>query len=300
MQDRGIWIYDIETFGNFFSCIYLNADTLERRDFIVCKWRDELAEFIKFTSDKNIMRGMVGFNNLNFDYPTIHQILTKPYMFKDKSGEEKARIIKGIANSVIESEYSSIPTRNVIVPQLDLYKIYHFDNANKRTSLKVCEFVMRWENLIDLPFHHNHEVEEYQIDEIMEYNYNDVLATNELYKASTAKIDLRKKLSKSYNLDLINANDPKIGSEIFAKFIMEKQNITWNELKDQRTYRDEIKLADCIFDYVKFESREFNELLEFFKSKTIKETKGVFDDLVIKYKGLDYVYGAGGLEGPLI
>lgn len=217
-------------------------------------------------------------------------------MFKGKTGEEKARIIKGIANKVIEQEYSSIAEKNVKIPQLDLYLINHFDNVNKRTSLKQCELAMRWYNLVDLPFHHNHEVEEYQVEEVLEYNFNDVLATNQLYKECHGKIELRKKLSKVYNLNLLNANDPKIGSEIFAKFIMEKQGITWYQLKDQRTYRDEIKLADCIFDYVKFESDEFNGLLKFFKSKTITETKGVFDDLVVKYKGLNYVYGLAGLH----
>lgn len=295
--NKGVWIYDIETFGNFFSCIYLNSDTLERRDFVVCKWRDDLAEFIKFSSDKDVMKGMVGFNNIGFDYPVIHQILTKPYLFKGKDGEERARIIKGIANKTIESEYSNIATCSVTVPQLDLYKIYHFDNKNKRKSLKECEFVMRWKNIIDLPFHHNHEVKEDEIDKVLDYNFNDVLATNELYKASEGKIELRKKLSKVYNLDLLNANDPKIGSEIFAKFIMEKQGISWNQLKDQRTYRDEIKLSECIFDYVKFESKEFNELLTFFKTKTVKETKGVFKDLIVKYKGIDYVFGSAGLHG---
>jgi hypothetical protein len=126
--NKGVWIYDIETFGNFFSCIYLNSDTLERRDFVVCKWRDDLAEFIKFTTDKTLIKGMIAFNNLSFDYPVIHQIITKPYLFKDKTGEERARIIKGIANKVIESEYSNIAPRNVTIPQLDLFKVYHFDN----------------------------------------------------------------------------------------------------------------------------------------------------------------------------
>lgn len=296
MLDRGIWIYDIETFQNFFSCIFYNNDTLKRKDFIVCKWRDELSQFISFISDSKQVKGLVGFNNIGFDYPVIHRILTKPYVFKGKSGEEKARIIKGYANEVISLEYSDIAKNKVMIPQCDVYRIQHFDNQARRCGLKWVEFAIRWDNLMDLPFHHDHEVEEHEIEGIMEYNYNDVLATNELYKACNGKIELRKKLSKTYNLDLLNANDPKIGSEIFAKFIMEKKGITWNELKDQRTYRDEIKLADCIFDYVKFESREFNELLDFFKSKTITETKGVFDDLVIKYKGLDYVYGSGGLH----
>lgn len=295
MHNRKVWVYDIETFGNVFSCIYYNVDTLERRDFVVCKWKDELDEFVKFTTSDEI-KGMVGFNNIGFDYPVIHRILVKPHLFKDKSGEEKARIIKGFANKVIAAEYSNISDKNTRIPQLDLYKINHFDNIAKRCGLKWCEFALRWNNIQDLPFEHDHELTEEEVEGMMEYNFNDVLATYQLYLDCQGKIELRKKISKSYNLKLLNANDPEIGSEIFAKIICKKRGITWNQLRNQRTHRDEIKLSECIFDYVKFESKKFNKLLTFLKNKVITETKGVFDNLTVNHKGLEYVYGTGGLH----
>jgi hypothetical protein len=293
-SNRGVWVYDIESFANFFSCIFLNIDTEEKREYIVCKWRDDLTEFIEFVLNKELVKGMIGFNNLSYDFPIIFNIITKPFQFRNKTGEEKARIIKGVSNNIVNQEYSDINPKLVQVQQLDLYRVMHFDN--KFCSLKQCEFVMRWNNLMDLPYHHEHEVKEDEIPGIMEYNFNDVLATYKLYKDNLGKVELRKKLTNTFGINLINANDPKIGSEIFAKFICESKGISWNELKDMRTYRDSIKLSECIFDYVKFESKEFNDLLQFFKGKTITETKGVFKDLVVKYKGLSYVYGLGGLH----
>ena len=38
------------------------------------------------------------------------------------------------------------------VPQVDLYKIHHFDNKARTTSLKALEFNMRMDNISDLPF----------------------------------------------------------------------------------------------------------------------------------------------------
>lgn len=280
--NRGIWVYDIETFGNFFSCIYYNIDTLSRRDFIVCEWQDDLADFIEFTLDKDLMKGMIGFNNLNFDYSVIHEMITKPHMFRGKTGDEKAKIIKTIANSVIEAEFSSIADKNVLIPQLDLYSLNHFFNPAKRTSLKQCELAMRWHNLQDLPFPHDHNVSQDEIEGVMGYNFNDVLATHQLYIQCLPKIELRKKLSKKYGINLINADDTKMGSEIFAKFICSKKGITWYQLKNQRTYRDEIKLSECIFDYIKFKTPTFQALLEFFNKQVIVGTKSVFGDIPLK------------------
>lgn len=299
MVNRRLWVYDIETFANFFSCIYYNVDTLERMDFIVCEWQDDLAGFVDFTTSDEV-KGMIGYNNIGFDYPCIHNIITKPWVFKNMNGKQKAEYIKNIANTTIEKLYSSVSPKDVKIYQLDLYRVHHFDNKAKSCSLKQCEFVMRWKNLMDLPFHHNHVVKEHETRSIMEYNFNDVLATFQLYKESQGKIELRKMLTKTYGIDLINANDPKIGSEIFAKYICQEEGMTWSELKDMRTIRESINLADCIFPYVKFESKEFNDFLKFFKSKVITETKGVFKDLIVKYKGLSYVYGLGGFVGPLV
>lgn len=65
-RNRKIWVYDIETFANFFSCIYYNVDTHERKDFIVCKWQDDLADFIDFTLSKEV-KGMVGLLRLTLN-----------------------------------------------------------------------------------------------------------------------------------------------------------------------------------------------------------------------------------------
>ena len=294
-MDRGIWVYDIETFNNFFSCIYYNIDTNERRDFVVCEWRDELSEFIEFTTSDE-MKGMIGYNNIGFDYPVIHKIITRSYQFKNKTGEEKARIIKAWANRIINSEFSSISRKNTKIPQLDIFRYKGLNGTATFASLKQCEFVMRWPSLQDLPFPHDHEVTEDQINDIMVYNFNDVAATHQLYLDTVGAVELRKKLGKQYGIKVLNSSDPKIGSEIFASILCDKKGITWQELKDQRTIRSEIKLKDCIFDYVEFQSKEFNDLLTFLKSKTITETKGVFKDLIVIHKGLSYVYGLGGLH----
>ncbi len=40
------------------------------------------------------------------------------------------------------------------VEQIDLFKIHHFDNKNRRVSLKRLEFEMDLENIEEMPIHH--------------------------------------------------------------------------------------------------------------------------------------------------
>ncbi len=63
-----------------------------------------------------------------------------------------------------------------------------------------------------------------------------------------------------------------------------------------KTERPVVYLGECIFPYISFESKEFQELLEFFKGKVIRETKGSINHMV-HYKGIDIYYGLGGIHG---
>jgi hypothetical protein len=82
----------------------------------------------------------------------------------------------------------------------------------------------------------------------------------------------------------MNYNDTKIGKEYFVKEL-EKASpqscYTQGKYgrKINQTKRDSMDLSGIIFPYVKFERPEFNAVLDWVKSQTITETKGVFSDI---------------------
>lgn len=290
---REVWIYDIEVFSNFHSCTFLNKNTKEIQQFVIHKSRDDFESYIRFLTER--VSGLIGFNNLKFDYPIIHYILeNKDYFIRIP--ELIAEAIFHHTKIILKSEFSEIPSWKVKIPQLDLYRINHFDNKAKRTSLKAVEIAINLENVDDIPFEFEHEVQNNEIQRILDYNLNDVIATYEFYKLNLDEIEVRKQLSKDYRIDLLNANEPKIGSEIFAKLLSEEMGVSIRDLKKMRTYRHNISLNECILPYIKFSSKEFNELLEKYKSKNIIETKKSLEESVI-YKGFQYDFGLGGLHG---
>lgn len=296
---KRIWVYDIEQYSNFHCCTFKDRDNpSDVRQFVISESRNDIEEYYRFLN--NEVAGLIGFNNINFDYPLLHSlirlmkachhgiIVSDPSTINSFLAEDVKRII--------QEQYSAIPGKEVLIPQLDLYRIHHFDNKAKSTSLKAVEIAINFPNVQDIPFNSNHRVLPEEEKIILEYNLNDVEATYKFYLLTKDMIDLRKNLEKKYRINLINANDPKIGQEIFGKQIATKKRWKYSYLKNLRTYRHRINLKDCILPYIKFNSNEFNDLLEYLKSTTIHTTYNTFEKFVI-YKGFRYDYGAGGVHG---
>ena len=212
-----------------------------------------------------------------------------------------------------------------VVPQVDLYKIHHFDNDARRTSLKKLEFNMRSKTIQDLPYKPGTILTKDEIAELIKYNLHDVMETAKFYEKSADMIAFREKLTKKYDKNFLNHNDTKIGKDYF---IMELQNagiecfhIRDGERVPVQTVRRSMRLNEIIFPYVEFERPEFNAVLDWVKKQEIRETKGVFtgiDDLgdleqyanlkTVKKKiknlnciidGFQFDFGTGGIHGSV-
>lgn len=296
---------DVETLKSVFTYSAINVDTLEKVKFVLHK--DD--KFFNYQFDCLIehlkeCKGQIGFNNLNFDYPIIHWILTSGLDGDFLSKEFIIRDIYRKAQEIIEEqnkpEFNSIvaiPYKEVLIPQLDLFKLWHYNNKARSTGLKALEISMNYPNVMEMPIDHTRD--DITLDEIpgiLEYNMNDVLATFEFYKKSLAKISLRKSLNQEYNIPCMNWSDSKIGEQLILKLYCDKTERDVWEVKKERTYRKSINFKECILDYINFESKEFNELLDYFKKQTITETKGAIAKSVV-YEGFKYDYGTGGIHG---
>ena len=77
---------------------------------------------------------MTGYNNESFDYPILHHLINHYKEYKDLEGEELARKLYSKAQSIIEEVYTVVANKNKFIPQVDLYKIHHFDGMAKTSS----------------------------------------------------------------------------------------------------------------------------------------------------------------------
>ena len=299
------WVMDYETLANCFTGVFEHYKTQETEVFVVHDLRNDLPEFIKFL-ENNIKNKEwhISYNGLAFDAQVTHYILDNHKKWDAKlKGSEIACIIYNYAQRCIQKsnnkEFSDYAPWKMQISQIDIFKMHHWDNPAKRSSLKWIQYSMDWENILDMPIHHQTEITtKEEIDIILKYCINDVKSTKEIYNRSKSQIGLRKELTKTYGINLFSASEPRISKEIFGYFLTRKLNIQKRDLKNLRTYRDVIKISDIVLPYVKFTSPEFNLLLERFKSLEVdaNSLKGSFK-YSINYKDVKTDFGLGGVHG---
>lgn len=277
------YIYDLETFKSVFSATFYCAETGVGEVFEVSSRKDNRLLLFSFLERlKKEDARMVGFNNLAFDYCILHWIL-KNRKFTPQQVYNQAQ---DIIDEMKDSRFGkTIAAKNQFVKQVDLYKINHFDNQAKSTSLKILKFNMRLDDLQDLPYEVDAELTLEQIDKVIYYNIDDVIATYKFYEQCKGMLDLRDNLSAKYGIDFTNMNDSKIGGEIFIQEIEKATpntcyKIVNHKREPNQTKRSSIPVNDIIFPYVKFQRPEFQAISDWFRMQTIKETNGVFSNIL--------------------
>jgi hypothetical protein len=306
-ENRQLWVYDIETLFSAWTYTGFNIDTLEVVQYVLHKDRDDREALMDHLRS---CKGQIGFNNLNFDYPIIHYFMTKLYN-KQSPIEVLICDLYTEAQRIIEEQNKpqfntivAIRQKDVLIPQLDLFKIWHYNNKARATSLKSLEISMNYPNVMEMEISHKKEdITLEEVSHILEYNLNDVMATYEFYKKTEelGKIDLRKKIIEKFNLPCLNWNNGKIGEQLILKLYCEKTNKNPWEVKELRSKTDIINLKDCIPDNIEFNTNIFKKVYDSFYNKiinilTVKQDKASKVTSIL-YKDCVIDYGLGGVHG---
>ena len=296
------YIYDLEVYPNVFTMAVEHADYPFTWAFEISPWRNDSKEIIEFVLGcRDQGARLVGYNNLGFDYPILHMLV--------KMGYSDAQTLYLKCQAIIDSQNEEdkwahqVRPDDRVVQQIDLYKICHFDNRARATGLKALEFNMRLNSIQDLPFKPGSYLTREKLAVLRPYNAHDVHATKEFYFKILDKIKFREELTLKYQRDFMNHNDTKIGKD-YLIMKLEEAGIPCYDYgpsgrTPRQTKRPRIALRDAIPKWIKFENPEFTRILNWFKEQTITETKGVFEDIIARINGFDFVFGLGGIHGSV-
>jgi hypothetical protein len=275
-----LYCYDLEIYPNCFLCCV--ADLVKRKIsvFEVSTRKDQRKEMFDYLREAYRNKGwFIGFNNVGFDSPLLHHFLKNQNLTPLQLFQHGDKIIK---SGYTDNKWQYVlKDKDVILQQIDLFKINHFDNKAKATSLKMLEFNGRSENIQELPYAVGKYLTPEEIDNLVKYNIHDVKETMKFYEACKPQIEFRDKLSDEYGFNATNWNDTKIGAEYFV-MELEKAGVQCYDCrgKPRQTKRAYIDLVECILPSIKFERPEFAAVLEWLKKQRITETKGVFSDIL--------------------
>jgi hypothetical protein len=293
------FIYDIESYPNAFTMVARGLG--QEWIFEVSDRRNDSLLLVAFLDWLRDMPGarMVGFNNVGYDYPVLHGL----YVY-GRDGFTAADAYQR-SMQIVETPWddrfrNAVPAREVQIPQVDLYRIWHFDNQARRTSLKQIEIALRLPHVADLPFPPGTVLSPDQIPALLAYNRHDVRATEAFYHESRTALQFRAEMSEALGEDVTNASDSSIGSKVFiSRLEAASPGACGRPGQWRQTPRASIRLADCILPYVSLEHPAFRAVLDQLRATTIRHTKGVFDDLTATCYGLTFAFGTGGIHGAV-
>ena len=295
---------DYETLSNCFVAVFIDYKSDWQEVFVVHSLRNDFQKFLEFLH-RNIKKNEwhISFNGLGFDAQVTQHILENQEYLLSLPAQSIAQWIYGKAQDTIErknrGEFLEFREKDISIKQIDVFKLNHWDNRAKSSSLKWIQFSMDWHNLQDMPISHTTMIlRQDQIDDIISYCINDVASTKQIMQLSTDQIKLRKTLTEEYDINLYSASEPRISKELFLHFLSKATGYSKWDLKNSRTKRTSIKVKDLILPYVKFDTPNFDSIRQKFESLVIdpEETKNAFH-YSLKHKKVTTDFGLGGLHG---
>jgi hypothetical protein len=316
-------VTDVETYLNMFSAGIVHVPTMTRWVFEVSDRRNQSREFYDFIMRIQQNRDfLLGFNIEHFDWPVIEhclKVFEAEGSFTAADAYQKAQEIFAAQDNRFAHV---IWERDRRVKLIDLFKIHHFDNRSKSTSLKKLEINMRASEVVDLPYSPDHPLTFEQMDHVIAYMCHDINETIRFAGHSKPMIDFRAELAEKYpDLgDVMNFNDTKIGKKFFELQIEKARPGTCYEWVDRRkrprqTWRSHIHIGEIILPTVAFQHPELQRVLGWLKGQTLRpadfeglgaettdqkiETKGVFAGLQATVRDFTFHFGTGGLHGSV-
>ena len=300
--------YDIETMKEYFLVVALIPGE-PYKVFKVNKNENNLDAFVAFTQ-KYKDHYWVGYNNLRFDSQIVEWVIRNYQDWHDLSNLEiTAKISQKSADVIHDANFDVFPEFReweLSNKQIDLFKVHHYDNKNRRVSLKRLEFEMDLDNIEEMPIHHSKtNMTDEEINLITDYCFNDVSATYEFYKVTIGdtthplyknknKIELRQDIEQEFGIKCLNYSDSKIGDEMIKKYYCQEKGIEYKDLPKKGTFRKNVHVKDCIADYVEFTTPQLKQFLREVKRESLT-MKDDFKHEVVYY-GNTYSFMKGGLH----
>jgi hypothetical protein len=289
-------IYDLETFPNVFLAGFKPVDGSLGRIFEISGRRRENNALFRYVTG---LTRMVGFNNMAFDWPVLN-------FFMENSDTGPEALYAFAMNIIAQEDRNASVIWRPVIPQVDLFRVHHFDNPARATSLKKLEFNMRSELVQSLPFENGTCLSWDEIDVLMKYNAHDITETEKFWHISKPMLELRDAINPAW----INQSDTGLGRKFFEQRL-EQHGIY---LKKGGTFRPEgVKLGEVIFPYLQFnvpvlkEARALMErvhvvdiIQEDGKSKRLVTLDGEpFKNHSFTFAGLTVVMGIGGMHASM-
>lgn len=274
-----------------------------------------------------------GYNNRKYDRLMLSALLMYYNQFDKPSKlitflyETSQIVIRSSNNDTLWTDnFTSLILRNnVAFRDLDLFQIFRLDHYHK--SLKQTSINIKWYNLKeytmppigDLDRHYYHErlpeakgmtdrelnihyrnvferfIPREYLNEMADYNDNDVYIVAELIRMNQEEVLLRYRISEEYKVDVYSASRSTIADKVIVKLYSKFTGLHPKAFIDTKTIRRKILVSEILSDKIAFSTPELNDILSDIRSLTLRGEKGEFDR-GFTFMGTSYTIATGGLH----
>ena len=301
IHSKNVNVYDIEVFPNVFHCCVKDTENNQLYKFEISERKNQLLELVNFFYFENKDRMFCGYNNKHYDDVVINYMIDYSKTLSTLPYNVICNSLFNLSQTIVRSEESDISKFKKwkyakYFYSMDLLTMQF--SQKLRVGLKTMQVTMHYKNVQEYDGDFNKPLPKDSIDEMIDYNINDVESTTELLHRLEKKgeIELRLYIQEEYGIDCLSFDGTKIGETILEREYCKTAGISSiNHLKGGSPM-DYIDLKDVILPEIAYKNPMLQDVLKDMKSSTVysKERKGYEKKFVLS--NTCYSIGVGGIH----
>lgn len=315
MKIRGktIYVYDIEVFQNVFHCTAKNTETGQYYKFEISCRKNELRQLVDFfytirnnsyswndiyTTDIqfNTNKIFAGYNNLHYDNAIINYIISYYDKMINMNYLRICDSLYNLSKIITTSDDISAWKRWKYAVNFETFDILTMLYSQKlRVGLKEIQVTMQYKNVLEFAHDWTKPLDTNLIDEMIEYNINDVDSTEALLNKCKDKVELRIAIEDEYGVRVLSKDGVNIGMKILTQKYLEKTGLTWWDIKDLRSPADVIALNEVILPFIEYRDPILKNVLSDMKNQIVSPGRKGYENKFV-FRGLRYSVGVGGIH----
>ena len=323
------FIYNVETYINFFSVSIEDFNTNEQRLFEISYRRNDIKEIVELFKSKET-HYVIGFNNINYDDIIINYLIKNYNRLSNASTTTINKELKTLNDKMTED--SDTEMKYGFKKNFDFYKKYKYGfppisidlflywskmlRISKKLSLNTLACNINYPDITEQPIDVDKYLDFDEMDIIFNHGTRNMKITKILANMMVGEINLRLAAHRKYGFNCYSWDSVKLGLNVLVKRYCDRTGLEESVVKDLRTHNSIVHLKDIIFDVIKFDKptndldlklytytlkskqhsqyKNFYTLLEHLKTLSVTSTNEL--SFEVMFKGLRYDIKSGGLH----
>lgn len=300
IRNSVVIVYDIEIFPNVFHCTCKDTETNKLYFFEISNRKNQLTQLVDFFFYKNIGdKIFCGYNNKHYDDVIINYLIDFYYKMDTLTYDKICKSLFNLSHTIVTSEEGDTSKFKrwkyaKYFYSMDLLTMLF--SSKLRVGLKEMQVTMHYKNVEEYSGNFDDVLKDSEIDNMIQYNINDVESTTELLNRLSDDVQLRLFIEKEYGIDALSMDSVKFGETLLLKKYCEETKLSEQYVKTLRSPMDYIPLKDVILPFISYKNPKLQDVLKDMKSQIVysKERKSYEKKFVLS--DVCYSVGVGGIH----